>query len=150
MAGPALAGRRRAVTDWTSLSYAVVDVEGNGQQPPGLVELAVASIRGGVIGKPVSWLVKPDHPISYFATQLHGLTAADVADCPKVQQIATEAQAALAADALIAHNAHVDVGVLQRELSGWQPPEVFDTSQLARRLVPDLDSYRLGHLVVLC
>ncbi len=28
------------MTDWTSLRYAVVDVEGNGQQPPDLVELA--------------------------------------------------------------------------------------------------------------
>jgi DNA polymerase III epsilon subunit-like protein len=135
------------MTDWTNLSYVVVDVEGNGQQPPEMVELAVVSIRGGLIGKRVSWLVKPDHPISYFATQLHGLTAADVADCPKVEQIAAEAQAALAADAVIAHNAHVDVGVLQYELTGWQPPEVFDTLRLARRLVPDLDSYRLGNLV---
>ncbi len=27
------------MTDWTNLNYAVVDVEGNGQQPPDLVEL---------------------------------------------------------------------------------------------------------------
>jgi DNA polymerase III epsilon subunit-like protein len=136
-----------SLNEWTSLSYVVVDVEGNGHQPPELVELAVVPIRGGVIGKPASWLVKPDHPIKYFTTQLHGLTTADVADCPKLRQIAAEVQAALAADTLIAHNAHVDVGVLQRELSGWQPPEVFDTLRLARRLVPDLDSYRLGNLV---
>jgi DNA polymerase III epsilon subunit-like protein len=125
----------------------VVDIEGNGQQPPEMVELAVVSISGGVIGKPASWLVRPDHPIRYFATQLHGLTSTDVADCPKLEQVAAEVQAALAADALIAHNAHVDVGVLQHELAGWQPPEVFDTLRLARRLVPGLDSYRLGNLV---
>lgn len=135
------------MTDWTSLSYVVVDIEGNGQQPPEMVELAAVSIRGGIIGKPASWLVRPDHPIKYFATQVHGLTTTDVADCPKLEQIAAEVQAALAADAVIAHNAHVDVGVLQHELTGWQPREVFDTLRLARRLVPDLDSYRLGNLV---
>jgi len=37
------------MTDWMSLDYAVVDVEGNGQQPPDLVELAVVPIRSGVI-----------------------------------------------------------------------------------------------------
>ncbi|MGH3780685.1 MAG: hypothetical protein ACRDRO_08680 [Pseudonocardiaceae bacterium] len=48
------------MTDWTSLSYVVVDVEGNGAQPPDLVELAAVPIIGGVIGEPSSWLVKPD------------------------------------------------------------------------------------------
>lgn len=34
---------------------------------------------------------------------------------------------------LVAHNAHVDVGVLQRKLDDWKTPEVFDTLKLARR-----------------
>ena len=34
------------MTDWTSLDYVVVDVEGNGQHPADLVELAVVPIRG--------------------------------------------------------------------------------------------------------
>jgi DNA polymerase III epsilon subunit-like protein len=38
----------------------VVDVEGNGQQPLDLLELAVVPIIGGIIGEPSSWLVKPD------------------------------------------------------------------------------------------
>jgi DNA polymerase III epsilon subunit-like protein len=48
---------------------------------------------------------------------------------------------------LVAHNASVDVGVLQRKLTGWECPEVFDTLKLARRLEPGQDSYRLGNLV---
>ena len=48
---------------------------------------------------------------------------------------------------LIAHNAHVDVGVLQRKLGDWKCPEIFDTLKLARRLLPDADSYKLGALV---
>jgi hypothetical protein len=40
------------MTDWTTLHYVVVDVEGNGQQPPELVELAVVPIMGGVLGEP--------------------------------------------------------------------------------------------------
>jgi hypothetical protein len=31
------------MADWTSLTYAIVDVEGNGHQPPGLVELVAAA-----------------------------------------------------------------------------------------------------------
>jgi hypothetical protein len=60
------------VTDWTTLRYVVVDVEGNGQQPPELVELAVVPITGGIAGEPSSWLVKPEHPIKHIATTIHG------------------------------------------------------------------------------
>jgi exodeoxyribonuclease X len=135
------------MTDWTSLSYVVVDVEGNGQQPPDLVELAAVPIVGGVIGEPVSWLVKPETSIKYFATRIHGLSNKDVADCPSFEAVKVDVLLALSHPAIVAHNAHVDLGVLQRKLTGWEPPEVFDTLKLARRLVSGLDSYRLGNLV---
>lgn len=66
------------MTHWTSLNYAVIDVEGNGQQPPDLVELAAVPIVGGVIGEPRTWLVKPDQPITGFAKRIHGISNDDV------------------------------------------------------------------------
>jgi DNA polymerase III epsilon subunit-like protein len=135
------------VTDWTTLTYVVVDVEGNGQQPPELVELAVVPITGGVVGEPASWLVRPKHPIKHIATTFHGLKTSDVADCPKIADITSDVLEALDVPALVAHNAHVDVDVLRRELPGWEPPETFDTLKLARRLVPELPGYKLGDLV---
>ncbi|MEV6831193.1 3'-5' exonuclease [Amycolatopsis sp. NPDC051102] len=135
------------MTDWTSLNFVVVDVEGNGQQPPDLVELAAVPVVDGIIGEPVSWLVKPETSIKHFATRIHGLTNRDVADCPSFEDITGNVLAALSADALVAHNAHVDLGVLQRKLTNWEPPEVFDTLKLARRLMPGMGAYRLGNLV---
>ncbi len=135
------------MTDWASVRYAVVDVEGNGQQPPDLVELAVVPIVGGIIGQRVSWLVKPGRPISPMATRIHGLTNQDVAEAPAFADIEAEVRQVLDADVLVAHNAHVDTGVLRRHLGGWQCPEVFDTLKLARRLVPGRESYKLGALV---
>ncbi len=136
------------MTDWTSLRYVVVDVEGNGHQPPDLVELAALPIAGGsIMGSPVSWLVRPDRPIKPFATRIHGLTNRDVADAPMFAEIKDEVLSALEADAIVAHNAHVDAGVLRRKLGDWMTPEVFDTLKLARRLLPGRDSYKLGALV---
>jgi DNA polymerase III epsilon subunit-like protein len=48
---------------------------------------------------------------------------------------------------LIAHNAHVDAGVLRRHLGGWECPEVLDTLKITRRLLPGQVSYKLGALV---
>jgi DNA polymerase III epsilon subunit-like protein len=135
------------MTDWTTLSYVVVDVEGNGQQPPDLVELATVPIVGGVIGQPSSWLVRPDTPITHFARTVHGITNNAVADAPVFDTITHEVLDALSADGLVAHNAHVDIGVLQRKLPSWSCPEVFDTLKLARRLLPNAGGYKLGALV---
>ncbi|MGE5287661.1 MAG: exonuclease domain-containing protein [Micromonosporaceae bacterium] len=134
------------MTDWTTLRYVVVDVEGNGQQPPDLVELATVPIVGGIIGEPVSWLVKPDEPISPIATRIHGLRNQDVAGAPVFAEVENAVMAALDGSVLVAHNAHVDVDVLRRKLPGWQCPEVFDTLKLARRLLPGRATYRLGAL----
>lgn len=148
MVEPASDGRTEAeVTEWTSLDYVVVDVEGNGRQPPEVVELAAVAVVGGSVGEPQSWLVRPETPIRRFATRIHGLTNQDVADRPSFADISADVLAALEASALVAHNAHVDVDVLRRALPGWQVPEVFDTLTLARRFAPGLDGYRLGNLV---
>jgi exodeoxyribonuclease X len=135
------------MADWTSLNYVVVDVEGNGQQPPDLVELGAVPIVDGIIGEPMSWLVHPERPIKYFATRIHGLTNQDVADAPVFTAVKDEVLRALNGAALVAHNAHIDVGVLDRKLGDWQHPEVFDTLKLARRVLPAQESYRLGALV---
>ncbi|GAB3432486.1 3'-5' exonuclease [Actinophytocola sediminis] len=135
------------MTDWTSLRYTVVDVEGNGQQPPDLVEVATVPIVDGVVGEPSSWLLKPERPIKYFATRIHGLANKDVTDAPSFTDIEEEVRQALDADVLVAHNAHVDIGVLQRHLGVWECPDVLDTLKLAKRLRPNQSSYKLGSLV---
>ena len=135
------------MSDWTSLCYVVVDVEGNGQQPPELVELGLVPIIGGEIGTPTSWLVRPSQPITPMVRKIHGIRNEDVADAQPFAGIRDDVLAHLADAVIVAHNAHVDVGVLQRELADWKCPEVFDTLKLARRLLPGQPSYRLGALV---
>src|SRR5207253_804579 len=97
--------------------------------------------------EPASWLVRPEQRITPFARNIHGITNTAVADAPAFTDIKHEVLAVLRGDVLVAHNAHVDVGVLQRKLGEWQCPEVFDTLTLARRLLPHASSYKLGALV---
>jgi DNA polymerase III epsilon subunit-like protein len=66
---------------------------------------------------------------------------------PLFAYVEADILSAMDASALIAHNAHIDIGVLQRKLGDWECPEVFDTLKLARRLLPGRDSYKLGTLV---
>lgn len=132
---------------WTRARLVVADVEGNGARPPGLVELAVVPIVDGRVGEPVTWLVKPEVPISWQATKVHGITNDDVAGLRPFSAVEDEVRAHLSRDVLVAHNAHVDLDVLSRELPGWQPAAVIDTLKLSRRLHPERPSHKLGVLV---
>ena len=134
------------MSTWTALRYAVIDVEGNGHQPPDLVELAVVPIIGGTIRPPQDWMVRPDQPITGLARRIHGITNEELAHANTFADVADAVRDALDVDAVVAHAAHVDVGLLQRKLGEWECPEIFDTLKLARRLLPGRDSYKLGAL----
>lgn len=58
-------------TAWTKLL--VVDVEGNGANPPDLVEVAGLPIRDGQADKTTAgaWLIRPPRPVTPFATRVH-------------------------------------------------------------------------------
>jgi DNA polymerase III epsilon subunit-like protein len=131
------------------LRFAVIDVEGNGQQPPEIVEIAVQPIDGlRVAPEPTVWLVKPDRPIAPIVTRkVHGIRDADVADAPTWPEIASDVAATLAGRIPVAHNARVEYDVLRRQLPTWGPTVVLDTLRLARAVWPDLGSYSLDPLL---
>jgi DNA polymerase III epsilon subunit-like protein len=132
---------------WTAFEYAVVDVEGNGQRPPDLVEISVVGIKDGLIGQARSWLVRPARPITPMAWRFHKIADDQLVDAPTVADIESELRHALSDKVFVAHNAGVDLGVLGRELPGFQPAQALDTLKRARRLLPGRASYKLGALV---
>jgi DNA polymerase III epsilon subunit-like protein len=136
-----------AGTPWTAYPYVVVDVEGNGQRPPDLVEVAVVPVVGGTVGAATAWLIRPPRPITWQARRVHGLTDADLADAPTIEDLRDEIAGRLGSAIVVGHNVGVDLAVLGRCLPGWHPGPVIDTLRLARRLLPDLPSHRLGALV---
>lgn len=131
-------------------SLAVVDVEGNGGQPPEIVEIAVLTLDEPVSREHVStWLIRPLQPITSLVTRkVHGISNADVADCPPWAQVADEVADVLTDRTLIAHNASVEHRVLATHLPDWQPPLVLDTLRLAKHVWPGLaGGYGLDRLI---
>jgi exodeoxyribonuclease X len=135
------------MTVWGEHRYVVIDVEGNGHQPPDLVELGVVPIVAGVIGQPTAWLFRPDQPITAMARRVHGISNEMVADAPVFASRGAAVQAHLDGAVLVAHNAAIDLGVLRRKLPGFTPTDVIDTLKLSRQLLPGQPSHRLGSLV---
>lgn len=130
--------------------FAVVDVEGNGQTPPEIIEIAILAVSGETVDADSmrSWLVRPQRPITPIVTRkVHGITNADVADCPTWSEITDEVEAALAGRTLIAHNASLERRVLSEHMPNWKPPLVLDTLRLAKAVWPEVPGYSLDKLV---
>jgi DNA polymerase III epsilon subunit-like protein len=126
----------------------VVDVEGNGQNPPEIIEFAALPISEATSDADLrSWLIKPKKPIMPMVTRtVHGISNRDVSNCPSWSAVATDIAAALADRALVAHGAHVEHRVISAHLPDWKPPMVLDTMRLAKYVWPGLSSYSLEKL----
>lgn len=133
--------------EWTRERFVVVDVEGNGCEPPEIVECAIAEIVCGQIAGPVrEWLVKPRNRITNLVERIHGISNPMVANAPSFSEIAADIRSMLRTDYLVAHNASVELRFLTSALAGWQPRGVVDTLRLARRFLPGRRSYSLTAL----
>ena len=125
----------------------VVDVEGNVASPPEIVELAMIEVANlSLSGNKRHWLIRPEQPISPSTTRIHGLTDADVAKSPSMDDIADALLPLLEETPIVGHNVRVEVDVLARALPDWGPGVAIDTLKLARALRPGLSSYSLGNL----
>ncbi|MEU8907832.1 3'-5' exonuclease [Streptomyces mirabilis] len=127
----------------------VVDVEGNGTNPPDLVEIAALPVRGGQPDTSTAgaWLIRPQRPVTARAAGIHGLTNALLADKPAWAELADQVHGFLGRDWICAHNAHVDYRELSRHLPKWEPAGVIDTLRLAKATYTALPSYTLDALI---
>ncbi|WP_343642001.1 3'-5' exonuclease [Roseateles sp.] len=133
---------------WTLCDFAVVDVEGNGQAPQEIIEIAVVLIRRGKIEEHSrEWLVLPKSPVTAQATRIHGISNADLAGKPGFSEVGEEIMCVLGGRAIVGHNVSVDVRLLQEGLPKWHSPLSLDTLKLARNAIPGHRSYSLGSLV---
>ncbi|MGW2038687.1 3'-5' exonuclease [Streptomyces virginiae] len=133
---------------WPEPLY-VVDVEGNGANPPDLVEVALIPVTDGQ-PRPEgarSWLISPPAPIQSRVTRIHGITNAMVDDAPTWNDVAPEVAALLERAWIAAHSASVEYNVLTRHLPDWQPAGVIDTMRLAKATFPGHKGFGLDPLI---
>lgn len=129
----------------------VVDVEGNGQPSPEIIELAALPIdtdHSGVETDMRTWLIRPRQPITAMVTRkVHGIRNQDVAGCPAWAEVADDIARLLHGRTLVAHNASVEHRVIGAHLPDWRAPLVLDTLRLAKHVWPGLPAYGLDKLV---
>ena len=114
------------------------------------MEVAVVEVQGRTVQPRFETLVDPQAPISPFAEQITGITAAALRGAPRFAEIAGGLWDALAGAVFVAHNARFDWMYVAAELERahgvlLQGPRVC-TLRLSRRLVKNVKGRRLDRL----
>lgn len=118
-------------TSWRGLKMAVIDVEATGLDAHNdhIVEVAVAHVtlssdEGNPVELAMSQRVRPPIAIPAGATEVHGISDDDVADCPVWADVLPEVVAACEGRVIAAHSAQFDERIIARKSpdalpSGW-------------------------------
>jgi len=136
----------------TPRTLSFIDLETTGGKDPRIIELCVCLITAdGLVQGPYTRRFKPIVAINPYATKVHGLTDAHVANEAPFHLRAPKLVQLLEGSILVAHGAvQCEVPVLQREFvqarENWPFAGVIDTVPLARKLWPEIGTWKLGPL----
>ena len=132
--------------------YAVVDVETTGGKynEEGITEIAVYKFDGNKIVDQFISLVNPERPIQPFVANLTGINEKMLRNAPKFYEVAKRIVEITEDCTLVAHNASFDYRMLCTEFNRlgftYERPTLCTVS-LAKKLIPEQASYKLGKLV---
>lgn len=133
--------------------YAVFDCETTGTDPAAdeIVSLALVRLDAdGVETARFTTLVRPGRAIPAAATAVHGIADEDVADAPRLDQVAGELLALLDDAVFVAHHVAFDLPMLRHGLErvgiDYTPAATACTLESFRLLEPRADNHRLESL----
>ncbi|MDL1913788.1 MAG: 3'-5' exonuclease [Bergeyella sp.] len=132
--------------------YSLVDIEGNGggYGQECIIEIALFRFDGHKITNQFISLVNPEEPITPYVQRLTGITPGMVKQAPKFYEIAKFIMEITHGTTLVGHNVEYDYRMLRQSFKRlgfeYQIP-VLDTLPLAKKLIPEAESYSLGNLV---
>ncbi len=132
--------------------YSIIDIEGNGGgfRKESIIEVAIYRYDGHDIVDQFISLVNPEEDITQFVQKLTGITPKMVKTAPKFHEIAKRVIEITEGTTLVGHNIDFDYRMLRQSFKrlGYDfKINTLDTIPLAKKLIPDAESYSLGKLV---
>jgi len=123
--------------------YTVFDIETTGLSVnfDKIIEIAAIKIQNNQIIEDYQTYVNPERPISELTTKLTSIKHSDVALAPKIDEVIIEFKKFFEGTIMVAHNAHFDMGFINKTLKDFdlydKEMTSLDTLQIARNVYGD-------------
>jgi len=132
--------------------YAIVDIETTGGEynKEGITEIAVYKHDGLKVTDQFISLLNPEKTIQPFVEKLTGINSKMLRNAPRFFEVAKRIIEITENCLIVAHNADFDYRVLRTEFMrlGYNfERDSLCTVKLSQKLLPDMESYKLGNLV---
>jgi ATP-dependent DNA helicase DinG len=129
-------------------NYVVCDLETTGLDPvtDKIIEIGMVRVRQGEIAGTYHTMVNPGMPLPLKIRRITGIDDTDLADAPAIAGVINEVIDYIGDDAIVGHNIRFDLDFLAAARGIPFSNKHFDTVELARLVLPDAPSYRLGAL----
>lgn len=131
--------------------YSIIDIESNGGafREEQIIEIAVYKFDGHKIVDQFISMVNPETTITPFVQKLTGISQNMVRTAPKFHEIAKRIVEITQHTTIVGHNVEFDYRMLRQSFARFgfdYEMETIDTIPLARKLIPDEESYSLSKL----
>jgi DNA polymerase III subunit epsilon len=132
-----------------SLDFTAIDFETANSNSASACSVGLVKVRDGVVVDETGWLIRPPAGYDWFNewnTRIHGIMAPDVAGALLWSEQLGDLVAFADGDALVAHNAGFDMGVIKAACAASYldcPDFSYLCSLRVARKTYNLDSYRL-------
>jgi DNA polymerase-3 subunit epsilon len=131
--------------------YAIIDIETTGGKynEEGITEIAIHKYDGHQVVDTFISLLNPEREIQPFVANLTGINNNMLRNAPKFYEVAKRIVEITADCIIVAHNANFDYRILRtefRRLSFDYERQTLCTVELSKKLIPNLESYKLGRL----
>ena len=130
--------------------YVVLDLETTGLSPiyDEIIEIGALKVSGGV-QEEFQTLIKPNRMVSYFITDLTGISNDMLKNAPSIHTVLPALRSFIGNLPIVAHNAHFDINFLYDNFqkTGFTFSNDFiDTLRISRKLFPDQPRHTLNHI----
>lgn len=131
--------------------YSIIDIESNGGafREEHIIEIAIYRFDGHQVTDQFSSIINPESSISPFVQKLTGITPKMVRTAPKFHEVAKRIIEITNGTTLVGHNVAFDYRMLRQSFKrlGYDfQIDTIDTLPLAKKMIPDEESYSLGKL----
>ena len=131
-------------------NYTVIDIETTGiGEKHRIVELAAVKFCKDKVVDVFDTYVDPGMPIPPYATAVHGIRDADVADAPTIREIMPYFCKFIGNSNIVGHNVRFDLDFLLRNRMNLdlQNRHIFDTLALSRKYVIEAPNHKLETMI---